>query len=143
MEPSDKALGYWVARLDEALESCLTSVLAGCGLTRRQWQVLNTLADGPLPPAAVHEALRPWLDAPRSGARENELAALVGRGFISYENQLLALSKAGRDKHAAALEAIRRSRHELSAGIGIDEYAMALSVLQRMTINAERLDGRY
>jgi hypothetical protein len=34
---------------------------------------------------------------------------------------------------------IDASRRELTAGIGVDEYAMAVSVLERMINNAERL----
>jgi hypothetical protein len=51
----------------------------------------------------------------------------------------LTLSDLGFAKHAEANRLVDDSRRELSAGIGIDEYAIALSVLERMSNNAERL----
>ena len=94
----NKPIGYWIKRLDAALEIQLDRTLARIKLTRRQWQTLATLID-----------------------------------------DRLALSERGREKYHEAQQLVEDARQDLSMGIGIDEYAMALSVLERMSLNAERL----
>ncbi|MFE4197671.1 MarR family transcriptional regulator [Paenarthrobacter sp. NPDC056912] len=134
----NKPIGYWIKRLDAALEVQLDSTLARIKLSRRQWQTLNTLAEGALHPDQLEEILQPfWGGDVR--LRERELAALVGRGMITMVDDRLTLSERGREKHHEAQRLVEAARQDLSIGIGIDEYAMALSVLERMSLNAERL----
>jgi hypothetical protein len=134
----NKPIGYWIKRLDAALELQLDATLARVKLSRRQWQALGTLAEGTVRPDELDEILRPfWGDDFR--LRERELASLVGRGMITMIDDRLALSELGREKYHEALRFVEAARQDLSMGIGIDEYAMALSVLERMSLNAERL----
>lgn len=134
----NKPIGYWIKRLDAALEAQLDSTLARIRLSRRQWQTLNTLAEGTLRPDELDEILRPfWGNDTR--LRERELAALVGRGMITMIDERLALSEHGRETFHEAQRLVDAARQDLSMGIGIDEYAMTLSVLERMSLNAERL----
>ena len=133
-----KPIGYWVKRLDAALEAQFDHTLARVRLSRRQWQALNTLAEDPLLPAELEEALRPlWGGDVR--LRERELAALVGHGMITMVDDRLTLSGKGRETYHQALRLVEETRIDLSMGIGLDEYAMAVSVLERMSRNAERL----
>lgn len=134
----NKPIGYWIKRLDAALELQLDATLARVKLSRRQWQTLATLAEGTVHPDELDEILRPfWGNDTR--LRERELASLVGRGMITMIDDRLALSELGREKYHEALRYVEAARQDLSMGIGIDEYAMALSVLERMSLNAERL----
>jgi len=89
-------------------------------------------------PDQLEELLQPlWGSDTR--LRERELAALVGHGLITMIDNRLALSERGRVKYHEAQRLLEEARQDLSMGIGIDEYAMALSVLERMSLNAERL----
>ncbi len=89
-------------------------------------------------PDQLEESLHPlWGNDVRM--RERELAALVGRGMITMIDDRLVLSDRGREKYHEAQRLVEAARQDLSMGIGIDEYAMALSVLERMSLNAERL----
>jgi DNA-binding MarR family transcriptional regulator len=134
----NKPIGYWIKRLDAALEIQLDSTLARIKLSRRQWQTLGILSEGPMLPDRLEEALLPlWGSDIR--LRERELAALVGRGLITMIDDRLVLSERGREKWHEAQRLVDDARRDLSMGIGIDEYAMALSVLERMSLNAERL----
>jgi DNA-binding MarR family transcriptional regulator len=67
------------------------------------------------------------------------MAALVRRELVFLLDGGLTLTDAGRALHAEASGIIEASRRELTAGIGVDEYAMAVSVLECMSNNAERL----
>ncbi|MFC8038506.1 MarR family transcriptional regulator [Paenarthrobacter sp. NPDC057355] len=134
----NKPIGYWIKRLDAALEVQLDRTLARIRLTRRQWQTLAALADGAMIPDQLEEVLKPlWGGDDR--LRERELAALVGHGMITMIDDRLALSERGRERYHQAQQLVEDARQDLSMGIGIDEYAMAVSVLERMSINAERL----
>ena len=134
----NKPIGYWIKRLDAALELQLDATLARVKLSRRQWQALGTLAEGTVRPDELDEILRPFWGND-AHLRERELASLVGRGMITMIDDRLALSGLGREKYHEALRYVEAARQDLSMGIGIDEYAMALSVLERMSLNAERL----
>lgn len=134
----NKPIGYWIKRLDAALETHLDGTLARLKLSRKQWQTLNVLAETPLDPADLDRILNTfWRGDTRR--RESELAALVGRGLIIMVDDRISLSELGHAKHVEAQRLVEDARQDLSMGIGIDEYAMALSVLERMTLNAERL----
>lgn len=134
----NKPIGYWIKRLDAALETHLDGTLARLKLSRKQWQTLNVLAETPLDPADLDGILNTfWRGDTRR--RESELAALVGRGLIIMVDDRISLSELGHAKHVEAQRLVEDARQDLSMGIGIDEYAMALSVLERMTLNAERL----
>ncbi|SEI56089.1 hypothetical protein SAMN04487917_101879 [Arthrobacter sp. yr096] len=134
----NKPIGYWIKRLDAALDIQLDSTLARIKLSRRQWQTLGTLSGGAMLPDELEQALLPlWGSDIR--LRERELAALVGRGLITMIDDRLALSERGRERYHEAQRLVEDARRDLSMGIGIDEYAMTLSVLERMSLNAERL----
>jgi DNA-binding MarR family transcriptional regulator len=138
----NRPIGYWVKRLDAALERYLDSTLARLRLTRRQWQVLNTLSAGPVTPGDLADVLSPFKGADDGDAQERDMAALVRGELVMLLAGNLTLTEAGSALHAEASRLVEESRRELTAGIGADEYAMAVSVLERMTNNAERLAAR-
>jgi DNA-binding MarR family transcriptional regulator len=135
----NRPIGYWVKRLDVALETHLDSTLARLRLSRRQWQVLNTLSHAPITPVELADVLRPFSAAHGGYGQERDMAALIRRQLVFLLDGRLTLTDAGSALHAEASGLIEASRRELSAGIGADEYAMAVGVLERMTGNAERL----
>ncbi|MGO4805229.1 MarR family transcriptional regulator [Arthrobacter sp. 2MCAF15] len=136
----NRPIGYWVKRLDAALEAQLDSTLARVHLTRRQWQVLNLLSSAPATPAEIWDFLRPFDTG--DGGQERDLAALVRRELVFLLDGRLAHTGAGYALHSEASRLVEATRHELTAGIGADEYAIAVSVLERMTNNADRLAAR-
>ena len=61
--PTGYPIGYWLKRLDRAIEAALDATLAAYDLARRHWQTLNFLHEAPSDAAALAEALRPfWAD---------------------------------------------------------------------------------
>ncbi len=135
----NRPIGYWVKRLDAALETHLDSTLARLHLSRRQWQVLNTLSSGPITPVELADVLRPFSAANGGAAQERDMAALVRRELVFLLDGRLTLTNDGWALHTEASRIVDASRRELTEGIGVDEYAMAVSVLERMSKNAERL----
>lgn len=135
----NRPVGYWVKRLDVALETLLDATLARLRLTRRQWQVLSTLNSGPATPAELADAVRPLNQTSGVGAQERDMASLVRRELIFLQDGFLTLTEAGRALHTKATGLVEATRQDLTAGIGTDEYAMAVSVLERMCDNADRI----
>jgi hypothetical protein len=45
--PSGYPIGYWLKRLDRAIDGALDPTLAAEDLTRRHWQTMNFLQEGP------------------------------------------------------------------------------------------------
>ncbi|SDL27464.1 hypothetical protein SAMN04487916_107137 [Arthrobacter sp. ov407] len=135
-------MGYWVRRLDASLQAQLDSTLARVHLSRRQWQVLDTLSAAPVTPAEIRDALRPFNAADGGGGQERDLAALVRRGLVLLLDDRLALTEAGSALRSEAAGLVEAARRELTAGIGADEYSIAVSVLERMSNNADRLASR-
>ena len=62
--PTGYPIGYWLKRLDRAIDGALDATLAAEDLTRRHWQTMNFLHEGPS-------------DAPCAG---RGAAALLGSG---------------------------------------------------------------
>jgi DNA-binding MarR family transcriptional regulator len=134
----NKPIGYWLKRLDAALEAHLDRTLARVRLSRRQWQTLNTLAEGPIRPEDLDERLEPFWAGDRR-LREREVGALIGHGYVGMLDGNIILSEDGHRKHLEALRLVEEARKDLTAGIGHDEYAIAVGVLERMCANAERV----
>lgn len=138
----NRSIGCWIKRLDSLLEAQLDATLARFRLTRRQWQVLDALAAGPVAPAAVASILRLSNPGGPGDVQEREMAALVRERLVCLLDGRLALTESGRARHSGVSALVEDTRRELTAGIGADEYAMAVSVLERMSRNAERLAAR-
>src|SRR5215813_2415405 len=66
---SHRPIGYWLKHLDRLIEDTFSRALAEQGLTRRHWQVLNTLAREPAGPAELTKALDPFLHDDQPGPR--------------------------------------------------------------------------
>jgi DNA-binding MarR family transcriptional regulator len=134
--PTGYPIGYWLKRLDRAIDGALEPTLAAEDLTRRHWQTMNFLHQGPSDARALAEALRPFwgqgaitLDEVLS---DLERRALVVSGGGRYE--LTAAGKATRAKIAEHADVTRR---RLVDGIAREEYLATVQVLQRMTANLE------
>ncbi|MET4094256.1 hypothetical protein ABIB51_001170 [Arthrobacter sp. UYCu712] len=138
----NRPIGYWVKRLDASLEAQLDSTLARLRLTRRQWHMLSALSAGPITPEEAGQLLLPFNAADGDDAQERDMAALVRRRLVILLDGRLSLTGAGFALHSEASGLVDAARRELTAGIGADEYAMAVSVLERMSNNADRLGTR-
>jgi len=90
--PTRYPIGYWLKRLDRAIDGALDATLAAEDLTRRHWQTMNFLHQGPSDAPALAEALRPFW----------------GQGAITLDEVL-------RDLEHQALVANNGGRHALTA----------------------------
>ncbi|HEX2075021.1 MAG TPA: hypothetical protein VHF92_14660 [Geodermatophilus sp.] len=139
MQPQ-RPIGWWIKRLDALLEDVVDAAVAGEGLTRRQWQVLHSLADRETEEAALRDGLRDFA-APRE--LDAVLADLVARGWVERpEGGRVRLTADGRAAHDRIAAAIGRVRRHVTDGLSQREYERTVLVLSRMAANVLRALGR-
>jgi DNA-binding PadR family transcriptional regulator len=134
--PSGYPIGYWLKRLDRAIDGALDSTLAAEGLTRRHWQSINFLHQGPCEAAALEEALLPFWG---QGAitLDEILSDLERHGTVVSDRGRYALTAEGLATRDRIAEQVDFTRRRLVDGVAREEYLATVDVLRRMTANLE------
>lgn len=85
MNAPPRPIGYWLKRLDRTIEDRFDRDLTRWSLTRRHWQILNTLSAGPALESTVAEALAPfWVDG--AITQQEVLDDLLRRGWVKISD---------------------------------------------------------
>ena len=127
-----KPLGWWLRHLHELLESSMGRILDAESLTRRHWQVLNTIALGARTPEEVDSVMAPFVAA--EGSMAPKVADLRERGWVAGNGEL---TDAGREAHARVEERVRAFRASAIDGISDDDYRTTIRTLERCAANLE------
>ncbi|WP_037175535.1 MarR family winged helix-turn-helix transcriptional regulator [Rhodococcus sp. UNC363MFTsu5.1] len=132
-----RMIGFQLKRLDQLIETTLDRSLDETGLSRREWQTLNTISRGPADDAHLVEALRPFWEVNGENVAE-VVTDLTERGWVGRgPDNRIALTGSGSAAHAAAAEKVGSVRDLSVAGIRPEDYATMMDVLQRMIANLE------
>jgi DNA-binding MarR family transcriptional regulator len=132
-----KPIGYWLSHVHQLLESSFETTLSTERLTRRHWQVLNTIATGARTRADVAEALAPFLV--QGGSSTTPLIHdLVARGWVHTGGEF-DLTEEGRSAHARVQHQVEAHRLRITEGISDEEYVTTHNVLERLAANLESL----
>ncbi|MGK3200035.1 MarR family winged helix-turn-helix transcriptional regulator [Amycolatopsis sp. MEPSY49] len=123
-----KPLGWHLRHVHELLESSMAQALDAESLSRRHWQVLNTIALGARTPEEVGAALAPF------GATGDHLADLRTRGWVAGNGEL---TDAGREAHARVEARVQAFRTAVTDGISDDDYRTTIRTLERCAANLE------
>ena len=133
---AERPIGYWLKTLDRLIDGQFGSRLGDAGLSRRQWQVLNLLQDGPRSVPELHAELEPFLqEAPDE--LDDAVTGLLSRGWADSQNAVISLSKTGEAQFGLVTANIAGLRQDLAAGISPEEYQTTIDVLVRMVANLE------
>ena len=127
-----KPLGWWLRHLHELLESSMAHTLEAESLTRRHWQVLNTIALGARTPEEVDAAMSPFVAG--EGSMAPKVADLRARGWVAEDG---ALTDDGREAHARVEGRIKAFRAKSMAGVSDDDYRTTIRTLERCAANLE------
>ena len=127
-----KPLGWWLRHLHELLESSMGRILDDESLTRRHWQVLNTIALGAHTPEEVDTVMAPFVAA--EGSMAPKIAHLRERGWVAGNGELTA---AGREAHVRVEQRVKAFRALAIDGIGDDDYRTTIRTLERCAANLE------
>jgi DNA-binding MarR family transcriptional regulator len=137
---SEKPIGYWLRKLDNLIDAQFERQLSDAGLSRRQWQLLNLLEDGPRSVPDLQVELEPFL---HGGASElnDALSGLVTRSWAESTDNIANLTKTGQAQFGVVKAKVAELRQGLMAGISPEEYEATLDVLVRMAANLEPDSG--
>jgi DNA-binding MarR family transcriptional regulator len=122
--------------LDRAIDGALDATLAAEDLTRRHWQTMNFLHQGPSDAPALAEALRPFWG---EGAitLDEVLSDLEHQALVTNDEGRYALTAAGTATRAKLASQVDATRRRLVGGVSREEYRATVEVLQRMAANLE------
>ncbi|SEF28184.1 hypothetical protein SAMN05421837_10449 [Amycolatopsis pretoriensis] len=123
-----KPLGWHLRHVHELLESSMAQALDAESLSRRHWQVLNTIALGARTPEEVGAALAPF------GETAGQLADLRTCGWVAGNGEL---TDAGREAHTRVEARVRTFRTAVTDGISDDDYRTTIRTLERCAANLE------
>jgi DNA-binding MarR family transcriptional regulator len=129
--------GYWLKHLDRLIDDAFDSTMTDAGLTRRHWQVLNTIARGSSTAGELQTALEPFLRSDPTALTPivDELAA---RGWVQTgPDGRLQLSSGGVEAHRRVQSDVDRTRRLILTDVTPAEYAQVIDVLQRMAAGLE------
>lgn len=128
-----KPLGWWLRHVHELLESSMTRALDAESLTRRHWQVLNTIAHGARTPEELDAALAPFVAT--EGPTAPKVADLRARGWVAAGE--VALTSEGREAHARVEARVKAFRAAVTDGVSDDDYRTTIRTLRRCAENLE------
>ena len=127
-----KPFGWWLRHIHELLESSMGRLLDAESLTRRHWQVLNTIALGAHTPEEVDSVMAPFVAA--EGSMAPKMADLRDRGWVTGNGEL---TEAGREAHKRVEQRIEAFRAAAIDGISDEDYRTMVRALERCAANLE------
>ncbi|GEM32770.1 hypothetical protein NN3_37770 [Nocardia neocaledoniensis NBRC 108232] len=129
-----RLIGYQVKRLDQLIEATFGRAIDTAGMSRREWQTLNTLVGDS--GADLVDALRPFWETTDDSVAVIT-GALIERGWIVRDGHRYAVTAEGHAAHERARQAVAAIRHRLATGVSDDEFAVVTATLATMIANLE------
>ena len=130
-----RPVGWWLKTADRTLDDAFDAALAGTGADRRRWQVLASLAGGPVPRADVVASLAPFEPAEAIGPVVDDLGA---QGLVAEDAGLLSLTAAGAARHAELVPLVGSVRERVAAALPPERYGLLLELLEELVVGLRR-----
>ena len=133
---SQRPIGYWLKKLDRLIDQQFERQLGEVGLSRRQWQLLNLLQNGPRSTPELQAELEPFLqDSPDE--LSEALSGLITRGWAGSQDNVASLTETGQPQFELIKAKVTELRQALTVGITPEEYQATIEVLATMVANLE------
>jgi DNA-binding MarR family transcriptional regulator len=130
---SQRPIGYWLKEADRAISAHVDEAQRANGVSRIEWQVLNTIRAQHTSPEQLATRLHMFLDRP---TLDKILAGFQARGWIEMlPGREVTLTDAGQRWHQQIQARQQEVRQQAMEGITAEEYATVLRVLQRIVTN--------
>lgn len=130
-----RPVGWWVKAADGALDGAFDAALEGTGVDRRRWQLLASLAGGPVGEAGL---LAPLAHFDPPGALASALADLRDRGWVEESGGHLRLTADGVAQHGALAPRVAAVRGRVSAALPPEDYSTLVTLLERLVEGLRR-----
>jgi hypothetical protein len=129
--PTDRRpIGFWLKLVDRLIDQRFEATLGD--VTRRQWQVLNVVQQGPAGQAEIDARVAPFLA--EGATTTGDVDELVTRGWIEGE-ATYALTDLGAREFQALLDNVSANRAQTMHGIAREDYATTITTLERVARN--------
>lgn len=135
MATQERPIGFWLKLVDQLVDDQFGASFEEHGVTRRQWQMMNLLVDGPATPKQLADGLRPFFPAVEAGTSEELIEELRESGWVTLQAEHYELTDLGQRSLENLRGAVDRIRLQLTENVSEDEYAALLALLQRMARN--------
>ena len=136
MATDERPIGFWLKLVDQLVDDQFGTSFEEHGVTRRQWQMMNLLTDGPATEKQLTDALKPFFPTVEGSITSVELIEeLHESGWVSLTDGQYQLTDLGRRSLENLRSAVERIREQLTENVSAEEYATLVSVLQRMATN--------
>jgi len=134
-----RPIGFWLRLVDRLIDEQFARTLEEHGVTRRQWQLMNVLANGPASVAQLDAEVAPFLqaatdDSPAETSVEH-LTELIESAWVDATPTGYELTERGRSSLARLEAVVAEQRTVITAGLSEDEYGATVRVLERMAQN--------
>jgi DNA-binding MarR family transcriptional regulator len=130
-----RPIGFWLKLVDRMIDEQFASTLEEHGVTRRQWQLLNTLSRGPASVEQLDAAIAPFLSAEGSESAADHLTELIESAWVDATPSGYELTERGRVAHDR-LDAVVTGQRELATeGVTGEAYLATVGTLERMARN--------
>ncbi len=130
-------IGLLLRKLDNLVNARFERTLGTRGITRRQWQLLHTLAERPATLDALNTAVAPFLDQAADETAKQHLDPLAKLGLITSTDDEYELTDSGRTLFDSLAEDVQTTRHLTIRGLADGEYDRTIANLQAMIANLE------
>ena len=130
-----RPIAYWLRLVDDLYTRRFDEDMEEHGLTRRQWQLMNLLAERPASTSELTEKLASHFDDSTGDITTEHVDELAESGWVSFDGERYALSEKGRISLDTLGEVVERNRRELTSNVSDDEYATTTAVLERLARN--------
>jgi len=133
---TERPIGYWLKKLDRLIDGQFERQLGEAGLSRRQWQLLNLLEDGPRSAPELQTELEPFLQDEPDELSE-ALSGLITRSWAASQDNVVSLTETGQAQFGLVRTKVTQLRQSSMAGISPEEYQVTIGVLSKMAANLE------
>lgn len=134
---AEQMLSYWITLVDSLLTGRINESLAEHGLTRAQWQLMNSLTERPQTAQELGGSLAPEAassgDGP--GTLEEHLDELVESGWLVTEGELYTLTSTGRVSGERVAAVVEELRAEITEGMSEEDYRVVVDSLRTIAGN--------
>ena len=121
--------GWWLKEADALLDAAFDAALEGTDVDRRSWQVLATLAKGPVERSVLLAALASFDPAE---VLDRALDGVLARGWVEESGDVLRLTSAGSAQQQAVGPRVQEVRRRVSAVLPQEDYVQLVSLLSRL-----------
>lgn len=130
-----RPIGYWLKLVDRLIDERFAETLDEHGVTRRQWQLLNVLANGPGTAAELDTAVAPFLQGDEGESSAEHLAELVDSGWVLANDSGYAITERGTLAFSRLAEVVATNRTAATRGLTQAQYDETLRVLEVLARN--------